>query len=144
MKKTPLLLLLFFIFTSCGHDVYRVVKYSEAEKIKDKYTDYTFPDNEYYIVYNNSYTYIMKDTSIVFFKVDYEGKHNGYFRTIVEDKNGKKFIHDTYLDVGYYKNEYLYVNVIDYLTKRKLYRFVLDREDEKEKKSVNNLLAKME
>lgn len=126
MNKTIYIFLFLFGLSSCTNNVYRVIKYSDFNKDNEEYSNYFFPKDEYYVIKNSDYYYMKSDSVLHFKKISYLGRKNGYDRTLVKDDNGKKYFLEAYSDFGYYNDEYVYVNVLDSKTEKKLYRFVLD------------------
>ncbi|MEN8139121.1 MAG: hypothetical protein ABFR62_11885 [Bacteroidota bacterium] len=144
LRKFSHILILIFIATSCTHDVYRVIKYSDYDKDTEDYSDYFFPKDEYYVVKNSNYYYVKADTVLHFKKILYQGVENGFHRTLVKDDADRTYFLDAYVDIGYYDDEYVYVDVIDTGTKEQLFRFVLDWKNRMKDLSLNERIAELD
>jgi|LGVF01.1.fsa_nt_gb hypothetical protein len=144
MKKLLYFSLISFVLSSCTHDVYRVIKYSDFDKDNEDYSDYFFPKEEYYVIKNSNYYYVKSDTVLHFRKISYLGKKHGLDRTLVKTDNGTEYFLDAYIDVGYYNDEYVYVDVLNPKTKEKLYRFVLDWKHKMENVTFKERIANLQ
>lgn len=131
-----------FVFSSCSKNVYKVVKYSDFDSSEERFKEFSPIDNQYYIISNNNYYYVKSDTILHFKKIKYEGLDKGLDRTIVKDcTTGRRYIMEACVDIGYYDDRYIYVNVLDSTTEEKLYCFVLDWKNKIEDYPVNELLS---
>jgi hypothetical protein len=114
------------MITSCTHDTFRVIKFSDSNQQSGDYYGFISPKEEYYVVKNNDYYYVKTDTTIHFEKVSYLGRKDCFEETIVKDENGKQYLLNAHYDESTIEDEFVYIKIIDLVSKKEAYSFVLD------------------
>ena len=129
------------MITSCTHDTFRVIKYSDSNQQVGDYYSFISPKEEYYIAKNNDYYYVKTDTTIHFEKVSYLGRKDCYEETIVKDDNDKQYILNAHYDESTIEDEFVYIKIIDLISKEEAYSFVLDWKSRNKVKPTNSKIA---
>lgn len=124
MKNLLIVGIIMLMITSCTHDTFRVIKYSDSTK--GNYYSFVSPEEEYYVAKNNDFYYIKTDTIVHFEKVTYLGRKNSYEKTIVKDDNGKEYMLNAYYDESTIEDEFVFIIIIDIEKQEEAYSFILD------------------
>ncbi len=126
MKNLLIVGITMLMFTSCTHDTFKVIKYSDSNSENGDYYSFISTKEEYYVAKHNDFYYIKSDTIVHFEKVTYLGRGNCYEKTIVKDDDGKQYMLNAYYDESTVEDEFVFIIIIDIDKQKEVYSFVLD------------------
>ena len=141
MKNLFLLGITMLLISSCTHDTFRVIKYSDPDTEKGNYYSFISPKEEYYIAKANDIYYVKQDTIIHYEKVTYLGRKDCYEKTIVKDDNGKKYLLDVYYDESTIEDKYVRITIIELSNDEETFSFVLDWQSRNKDRPIENRIV---
>lgn len=143
MKNLLIVGITMLMITSCTHDTFRVIKYSDSNSENGDYYSYISPNEEYYVAKHNDFYYVKSDTTVHFEKVTYLGRENCYEKTIVKDDGGKQYMLNAYYDESTVEDEFVYIIIIDIEKREEAYSFVLDWKSRNEGVPEESIIARV-
>ena len=141
MKNLLIVGITMLLISSCTHDTFRVIKYSDTETEKSSYYSFVSPKEEYYIVKTNDIYYVKQDTIIHYEKVSYLGRKDCSEKTIVKDDNGTKYLLDVYYDESTIEDKFVRITIIELYSNEESFSFVLDWQSRNKNRPIENRIV---